>query len=359
MINCFKSGFLKVRSSVDSLCGLSCIVAVFLVCFVVSCGNSQTIKSAAKQSGNTMQVKGRFLYTAAGEKVILRGVNEMMIWSKNPTGEDIFPEISRSGANSARLVWTIEGNPINLEILIQNCLQNKMIPIIELHDATGDWSKLPQVINYWLREDVKKVIKKYEKWAIVNIANEVGQTNTPDSLFVANYKNAITKLRNSGYLVPLMIDASDWGKDEKMISRNWRGLLRHDPLSNIMFSVHTYWVDSTSEERLNIFLSEVARDSIPFLFGEGPQQCGWDCKTSFPYLHCIKKCQELEIGWLCWSWGTVKNEDCASKNAFDMTKDGKFGNWDSDWARLVAVDDPASIKNTSIRPKSLLDQYQK
>jgi mannan endo-1,4-beta-mannosidase len=342
-----------------SLYNFRYIAVAFLVCFVVTCSNSQVAKPSPKQSKNTMRVKGRFLYTAAGEKVILRGVNEMMIWSKNPTGEEILSEISKTGANSIRVVWTTEGDPLNLGILIRNCLENHMIPIIELHDATGDWSKLPMVIDYWLREDVKKVIKKYEKWALVNIANEVGQGNTSDSLFVNNYKNAITKLRNSGYLVPLMIDASDWGKDEKIISRSWRELLKHDPLNNIMFSVHTYWADPKSEERLNNFLSEVVRDSIPFLFGEGPQQYGWDCKTSFPYLHCIKKCRELEIGWLCWSWGAVKNGDCTTKGAFDMTHEGKFGNWDNDWGRLVAVDDPASIKNTSVRPPSLIDQFKK
>jgi mannan endo-1,4-beta-mannosidase len=235
----------------------NCILRYTIICFILgslaSCSNSQAIKSVSTQSVNTLQVKGRFLYTASGEKVILRGVNEMMIWSKDPTGEGILPEISKTGANSARLVWTTEGDPLNLEFLIQNCLKNKMIPIIELHDATGDWNKLPIVLEYWLRADVKKVIRKYEKWAIVNIANEVGPFNTPDSVFVKNYKNAITKLRKAGYRVPFIIDASDWGKDEKIISRNWRELFNHDTLHNTMFSVHTYWVDPRSEERMNRF----------------------------------------------------------------------------------------------------------
>ena len=76
-------------------------------------------------------------------------------------------------------------------------------------------------------------------------------------------------------------------------------------------------------------------------------------------MEIIKKCKELEIGWLCWSWGAVKNGDCATKGAFDMTEDGKFGNWTNDWGRQLAVDDPASIKNTSIRPRSLIIQFEK
>jgi mannan endo-1,4-beta-mannosidase len=358
----FISGFLKIKSGkrLPFLCHNTATVCflAYLIIFSSCTNNSPTAtKTKTKSSDGTMQVKGRFLHSAAGEKVILRGVNEMMIWSRNKTGEQILPEIAKSGANCVRLAWTTEGDPFDLDYLIKNCLKNHMIPMVELHDATGDWNKLPIVIDYWLRNDVRRIVQKYEKWVLVNIANEVGTGNTPDSVFVKNYKNAIRRLRESGYRMPLIIDGSDWGKDEKIILRNWRTLLQHDPLKNLMFSVHTYWTDKKSEERIDKLLSRVVQDTIPFLFGEGPEPYGWDCQTVFPYIHCIRKCKELEIGWLCWSWGDVKNGDCAIKGAFDMTTDGKFGNWNSDWARLVTVDDEASIKNTSVRPQSLIEQY--
>ena len=54
--------------------------------------------------GDTMYVNGRYLYSAAGEKVILRGMNEMYVWSSDQTGAWSLGEIAKTGANSVRLV---------------------------------------------------------------------------------------------------------------------------------------------------------------------------------------------------------------------------------------------------------------
>ena len=320
-------------------------------------GTKTTAETQIENEVKTMYIKDRFLYTAEDEKVILRGVNEMIVWSKDPTGKEVLSEIAKTGANSMRLVWSTQGNPKKLDTLIQNCLNNAMIPMVELHDATGDWSKLPMVLDYWKRNDVKEVMNKHKKWVLLNIANEVGNKEG-DSVFVVNYKNAITELRNVGYKMPLIIDAPDWGKDEKVIGRNWKELLNHDPLKNIMFSVHTYWVKD-SQQRMDTFLNQVVSENIPFLFGEGPEPNGYDCNTDFPYLNCIKQCQEKEIGWLNWSWGSIPNGDCGKegeRSSFDITNNGKYGSWNNDWGRLTMVDDENSIQKTSIRPASLLKQ---
>jgi len=324
---------------------------VILTTMVSSC--QQSAKKHEEIEKDNMYVKGRTLYTAANEEVVLRGVNEMIVWHSDPTGKYILPEIAKTGANSMRLVWTTEGDPKQLDELITNCLANEMIPMVELHDATGDWDKLPMLIDYWKREDVKQVMDKHKKWVILNIANEVGSYST-DSLFIANYKMAIIELRDIGYTVPFVIDASDWGKDEKQIVRTWKEILDEDPLTNTMFSVHTYWVDTMAVQRLDDFVGQVVSDTIPFLFGEGPQPNGWDCTTDFPYQHCMKLCEENGIGWLTWSWGAVNNGDCGEKSAFDITEDGIYGNWNNEWGELVAVKDVNSIQRTSVRPASLL-----
>ena len=259
------------------------------ISFVNSCKLSQVKTTQSIEPEKTMYVNGRFLYTAADEKVILRGVNEMMIWSNDKTGATIFPEIAKTGANSMLLFWTTEGDPLDLDLMIKNCIKNEMIPVLELHDATGDWSKFQMVMDYWLRKDVIKVIKKHEKWLIVNIANEVGGTVTPDSLFVNTYRKAIIDLRKAGYRMPLMIDASDWGKDEKIIIRNWKKLQNCDSLKNVMFSVHTYWAEKNMEERIDNLIETVVKDTIPFLFAEGPEPYGWDCKTVFPFVEAPYK----------------------------------------------------------------------
>lgn len=302
----------------------------------------------------TMFVKGRHLYSAAGEKVVLRGINEMFIWSRDKTGETILPEIAKTGANACRLVWTSKGAPEDLDQLISNTLKNKMIPMVELHDATGDWSKLQICLDYWKREDVKAVINKHKKWVLLNIANEVGRV-TPADTFSAKYIDAVTQLRASGYEVPLIIDAANWGQDETNITATWRAIQEADPKKQVLFSVHTYW-QQQAQERLDKLVQQIVHDEIPFIFGEAPQpKIGQDCSIDFPYLSLMKQCQEHEIGWLVWSWGAANNGDCGSPNSpFDITKDGTYGNWEHSWNKDVVVGDENSIQKTSVRPVSML-----
>lgn len=306
----------------------------------------------------TMVVKGRHLYTAAGEKVILRGVNEMFIWSGDKTGETILPEIAKTGANSCRLAWTTAGAPADMDRLISNCIKNKMIPIIELHDATGDWTKLQLCLDYWKRDDVKAIINKHKKWVLLNIANEVGG-KTPADTFKLKYIDAVQQLRTAGYDVPLLIDAANWGQDETNILAAWQDIMQADPKKRCMFSVHTYWAQD-AQARLDNFINRVVTDEIPVLFGEAPQpKVGPNCSINFPYTSFLSQCQAKEIGWLVWSWGAVNNGDCGRPNSpFDITTDGKYGNWEHPWNREVVIDHAGSIQKTSVRPASLFGEHK-
>src|SRR3954469_24040527 len=103
---------------------------------------------AEKGAHDTFSTEGRQLLDSAGNKVILRGVNKMSVWdNEDPTGEISFAEIRKTGANSVRIVWlhTLNGastDTATLDALITNARANHLIPVIELHDATGDWSGL-------------------------------------------------------------------------------------------------------------------------------------------------------------------------------------------------------------------------
>ncbi|MBL7110514.1 MAG: glycoside hydrolase family 9 protein [Bacteroidales bacterium] len=100
--------------------------------------------------GDTMYISGRHLYTASGERVVLRGVNEMFVWSDDITGRTILPEIAKTGANCVRMVWTEEyGKKDSLVQLIDNCVARHMIAMPECHSATGDWENLDVCINFW------------------------------------------------------------------------------------------------------------------------------------------------------------------------------------------------------------------
>jgi mannan endo-1,4-beta-mannosidase len=302
-----------------------------------------------------MYVQGRHLYTAEGEKVVLRGYNEMAVWYSDKTLKYILPEIAKTGANAVRLSWLPGNSAKLLDELIQNSLDNHLIPIIEMHNATGNWDNLQASINDWLRTDIMEVMEKHKKWVILNIANEVGGYTSNDVYF-KKYENALKQLRLGGYKVPIMIDAANWGQDENNIFGTWNKLIEADELRNTLFSVHLYWKENTTAEliaRLDNMFKHIVNDNIPLIIGEGPQKHGGCDRIEWPWQYTIEKCQEYEVGWLTWSWGAAKNFDCGTEAFLDITTNGEFGNWNTNFARQISIDDPYSIKNTSIRPVSL------
>ena len=320
------------------------------------CLSTWAALQALAQPGVTMYVNGRNLYSAVGEKVVLRGVNEMFIYSNDKQGATILPKIAQSGANAVRLVWLTSGSPTDLDLLINNCIKNKMIPLVDLHDATGNWGNLQTCINYWKRGDVVSVMNKYKKWVLLNIANEAGDASVSNDQFRAAYIDAVAQLRGVGYTMPLIIDASDWGKNENSITATWSAISQSDPQRNCIFSLHPYWVNdiNTQQTRFTNFFNAVVANNIPVILGEGPEPYGWNCSSPIPYVWALQQLQNLQIGWLAWSWGYVQNGDCTNVHAYDITVGGNYGNWQNDWGRLIASDDPNSIKNTSVRPPSIL-----
>ena len=75
------------------------------------------------------RVQGRYLYDRFGNKVILVGVNKMIIWTDRD-GLPSFPEIAKTGANSVRLVWGTEGTAEELDIAIANAIEPKLTEIV-------------------------------------------------------------------------------------------------------------------------------------------------------------------------------------------------------------------------------------
>jgi mannan endo-1,4-beta-mannosidase len=127
-----------------------------------------------------------------------------------------------------------------------------------------------------------------------------------------------------------------------------------DTLHNLMFSVHMWWSDPEGT-RVKQELAQSADMGLPLLVGEFAQHAVYQCDQSpFAYSVLLEEAQVREVGWLVWSWGAVQNSDCKAMGPFDMTSDGTFGNWTGKWASDVAVDHPHSLKNSSVRPHSML-----
>lgn len=295
-------------------------------------------------------VDGRFLRDRCCEKVVLRGVNEMITWSPLKDGTPFLTEIAQTGANAVRIVWTTTDSPVKLEAVLKNTVDAAMIPLPELHDATGDMSKLASCVDYWVRPDVVAVLEKFQDKLIVNIANEVGDANVSRADWIAAYTSAVSRIRAAGIHVPLVIDAPTWGQDVDMLQSAGPSLIAADPDKNLLFSVHLWWNDPKGT-RIKAELNESAGMNLPLIVGEFAQHNFSGCSSqALDYKTLLSSSKTLDIGWLAWSWGGVKNQDCADDQPFDMTGDGTFASLNG-WGLDVAVTDPNGIQQTSQRPR--------
>ncbi|NYT10462.1 MAG: cellulase family glycosylhydrolase, partial [Methanosarcinales archaeon] len=316
----------------------------------------------------TFYTEGRHLLNLSGKKVILRGINKRLVWEKSdPTGDTYFAEICKTGANSVRIVWAITedlnpgGPPTDLEALdelITNARKNQLIPMVELHDATGDWGRLGELVDYWVQPEVVSLIQEHQAYLLVNIGDGVGDENVTPEQFISGYEEAVKRMREAGINVPLVIDATDDGKNIEILNDTAGELINADPDKNLIFSVHLYWskFSGADADFIRSKLQAAVDRGYPLIIGgfskyggvagndeEGNPRSICSEFGEIDYETILKVCDELEIGWYAWEWGPGNAAVDPLCEAMDMTSDGRFETLKSGWATDVAE----SIKKAS------------
>jgi hypothetical protein len=89
---------------------------------------------------------------------------------------------------------------------------------------------------------------------------------------------------------------------------------------------------------------------MPVIIGEGPSPTAYPNCRILDYKTGLDVCGKNEIGWLIWSWGMMSNGHCVPN--FDVTTNGKFGNWETQYSEIMAVSHPYSLMRTAERPAS-------
>jgi hypothetical protein len=297
------------------------------------------------------RVIGRFLYDYCGEQVVLRGVNKMIYYT-DIDGIPAYSEIAKTGANVVRIVWLTDGSASDLDTAISNALANQLIPLVELHDATGDWSLLGSLVDYWTRPDIVDVLNKYDRYLLINIGNEVGDATVSEEDFKAGYKLAVLRMRLAGIHVPLIIDGTNYGKNFDILQSSGPYLLSMDPDHNLMFSVHMWWplkLGYTDQSVIDA-LSQSVQTSLPLIVGEFASQ--WDNTPDgvIPYRTILEQTYLNEVGMLPWEWGPGNDP----QTWWNMTDDGTYDTLHG-WGLETAITSTYSILNTAFRPYSLVN----
>lgn len=332
---------------------------------IVSCEKDKKEPNVDITTG--LNVKdGKYLADKCGNKVILRGVNMGNIYAVN-FGLKELGEIEKTGANNVRIVlernykdWANGGavTPLTaakIEPVITTCLAKGMIPVLELHDFTGSANvaaDLTQATQWWTNAGIKAMLQKYQKSIILNIANEPDNGSASDASYADANINAVKALRNAGYTCPIMIDASNWGKDHAFFLYKGQALMDADPLHNLLFSVHAYWptngpFGNYSDAKITADLAALKQTGLPIIFGElaiADIQNGLAYDINYRLL--MKLCQDNEFGYIAWWWGF--NNNPGANNQLSMTNDGLY-NGLANGGKVIAIEDVNSIKNTSKR----------
>lgn len=257
-------------------------------------------------------VSGTKLIDAGGKEFIIRGVNSPHVWFPRKSDKTL-ERLAELNVNTVRIVWQTSGKPGRLEKTLEKCIASGMVPMVELHDATGDSTseKLMEMVNYYTSSKVKKVLMKYEKYLLLNIANEWGNHGVTAEFWKDSYIKAIEALRSAGYKTTIVIDGPGWGQNLDPILQYGNELLQIDPLHNILFSVHMYgsWNDPL---KIDFELQNAYDKILPLIVGE----FGYNFDKGHNNLGCmvdhtaiLKKCHELNYGYLAWSWSGNNKEN--------------------------------------------------
>ncbi|MBP6048827.1 MAG: cellulase family glycosylhydrolase [Chitinophagales bacterium] len=278
-------------------------------------------------------VKGKHIIAPCGDTILLKGVNYAVYnWGWNAT-ENLFHEIALSGANCVRIVWyknnsaSAYSNLSLLDSAISRCVQQKMIPILELHDVTcsNDTTAIITTANYLTQNTVKTILLKYQKWLILNPVNEAGYVQwngNNETRFKLMYQTIISNLRNAGLNMPLMLDASDCGQHLNLWKNIGQALQTFDPKHNLIFSAHAYWsAYANTSTAINHLLNDAATWNIPIVLGEianKQDDNAGNCSLNVDVAAVMQAAHNNQIGYLAWVW---TNDNCAARQ---MTSNGNF-----------------------------------
>lgn len=261
-----------------------------------------------------------------GKVFIPYGFNSVHIWLDESLSINALRyEIPKSGANTVRIVsagsswtWNNQSNTAaKRRVLVKNAIDGKLIPMLELHDGTclSDCSLeasdgkmgLEQIVDEWLQPENVKLLKDYEGKLMMNVANEWGPQNDD---YLVCYKNAITRIRNAGIKNIIVIDAGNCGQGANTLLNYGDELFEHDPLKNIVLSIHLYGFWRTSDKDFTNWtppfsvetdIPKLAGLKAPVIVGE----FGWsgdESAINYDPLKTLKILKENNIGWLFWSW---------------------------------------------------------
>ena len=244
------------------------------------------------------------LKDANGNTFIARGVNNPHAWY-DAQAYNVLSNLASRKTNLIRVVWTTGGSAARLDQILTAIASYKMVPMVELHDGTGNNSAgvLQNMANYWVRSDVLAVLKKHERYTLINIANEWGDSTKTAVQWRDDYKQPITTLRNAGLTTTIVIDNPGYGQNASAGLQYGASLLTHDPRHNLLFSVHAYGMFNNVNDIYNT-MSGYQNSNLPLIWGEFGYNYNNGANNQNSTVNAPKLMewsQQFGVGYVAWS----------------------------------------------------------
>ncbi|WP_374215051.1 glycoside hydrolase family 5 protein, partial [Streptomyces longispororuber] len=284
--------------------------------------------AAARAAATGLHISDGRLVEGNGNDFVMRGVNHAHTWYPGQTQS--LADIKKLGANSVRVVlsdgyrWS-RNSAEDVAAVVADCKANRLICVLEVHDTTGYGEDaaagtLDHAADYWI--SLKDVLAGEEDYVVINIGNEPWG-NTDPAGWTAPTVAAVQKLRAAGFAHTIMVDAPNWGQDwQGVMKANAQQVYDADTTGNLIFSIHMYSVFDTAQE-ITDYLDAFVDARLPILIGEfgGPADQWGDPDEDT----MMATAEQLDLGYLAWSWSGNTDPVLDLAIGFDATKLSSWG----------------------------------
>jgi mannan endo-1,4-beta-mannosidase len=271
---------------------------------VASSKAGEVVRPSYNTGDGFFVLKGK-LYDPNGNEFRIRGVN------RNHFDFTAQPAISNTGANAVRFFMFKEslGASTYTTVATNDHIAYKEVPIItmalfpndEYTACVTDVGQLNAGVSWWV--DNASTFAKLNKYAIINIVNEWGTSNSTE--WRDAYISAVSRMRAAGYLGALMIDSGGCGQDMDDLVKYSGDVFNSDPQKNVIFSFHAY--GGTTSANVGTLFAQLkalgTSTGAAYVIGEfGPGRDIGPSPTMVTPVEIIRTAEANGLGWLAWAW---------------------------------------------------------
>lgn len=313
-------------------------------------------------------VSGTQLKDANGGVFIQKGFAIPLAWFVSDVNANIANIKKNTNANCLRIVMQESTTDANWQSCVSQCIANKIIPEVEIHDVTcgTDANALNNVAKWWVTKASYLTQASIAKYILINIANEWGDwamaKNNP-SAWSAAFKTAVATMRAGGINTTLIIDAPDCGQDlnnGSTLKSYAMDVFNSDPKKNCLFTLHLYGEWCSGGSQPTVGLPAVKNAGIPIIVGEFAAQSSAGTLNA---ASVISTCETNKMGWMAWSWkgnGEVEldmSSDWAGTNLTSWGKTAVTGTYGTKTAVTCSVFTGIVDTKKTNAPTSALTNY--